>query len=340
MHSMFLAIVVLCASAKDGAAHSAILAHFEALQSMEVRYLVVNEFNPLVSPEEARKQGVVLKTGNEKYRCSFRFLHGKARYETQLLSKPPDLGVPVVFPEREVKSFTAERVEEMTYRGGEESPLGSISNPGSARPAEYDIDVALGLRGYREAVWLRTDEFANMPITWGDGGVVWVESQGSGTWQHRWRFDPEAGYALTRYEMMGTRQPYVGKVFFEMVADDFLLSDGVRLPQKIEMRVISYTSAGERRVVETRRVEVEGYSLNPPDNNDRAFSIEWPLGAKVLDDRSGEVLEITSRPRVLDDETIARAQSIWPRLSHFNCPHAPLSLAAHPAQNPAPEPRP
>ena len=37
---------------------------------------------------------------------------------------------------------------------------------------------------------------------------------------------------------------------------------------------------------------------------------------------------------------LARAQSIWPRLSHFNCPHAPLSLAAHPAQNPAPEPRP
>ena len=47
--------------------------------------------------------------------------------------------------------------------------------------------------------------------------------------------------------------------------------------------------------------------------------------------KSGDVV-LRARP--------ARAQSIWPRLSHFNCPHAPLSLAAHPAQNPAPEPRP
>lgn len=298
-----MAFVVSVSDSSPEVARRAVTARLEAIQNIAAEYDVVDSFEPKIEAQDAAERRIPLKSGKQRRVCVFRFLRGRAMFQTTAADPPPGLDTGVKFAQHEIVSFTPERVERLSHRTGEKSPMGLISPPSSSGLAEYAIDVALGLRGYRERIWLTSASLADATVTQAEGAETILELRGGGPWTHVWSFDKSQGYALTEYRAVAARGPLKGKPIFETLNADFETIDGVPLPRKIEMRVLTW-SESRAEPFETSRLVVTRYDISPDGQDESSFSITWPLGSEVFDQRIGKMFRVKSQPRALDDDSI------------------------------------
>lgn len=250
--------------------------------------------------EEARKQGILLKTkqGKEVSRCEFRFLDGRSQYDWTLGGASTD-GQEA---RRFLQSFDLTRYEQLEAESGSPVARGAIL-------ARHDLpraslEIGLGLRGFGSERWLTasTIDACSVAVSGDDSvSVDLVEENGV---LHRWILQRQYGYAPESYER------YVdGDVLLTCSNTDFRDVQGVMLPYAMSIRVLA-PDDGKKVTVLIADIAVDEYVLNSPENTASAYAITWPVGARVVDMRTDgsphPVFEIAGEPKKLGDDFIAK----------------------------------
>lgn len=317
--AMFTLLCVACATcsvgdpAKD--ARLVIMARLEELQNVTAEYSERETFLPPADVVAKFKSGktpsgqstpnrrVKLVAGEFVRKGLFRFLHGHTRYESELVSSPGG-GAP--FDRSVVWCFTPERIEQRITPPNGGPPRGGILDPSKASLPDAGIDCALGLRTYRSANWLTPEKLSAASLTFdGEGGTMSAALRSAdGDGMDTWEYLPKEGYAMRAYRCVRN-----GKLVFEARNDGFDSSEatrGVSLPTKIDVDFFNHAT-GKQQVTRSKRLEVSRYVVTDPENTADAFTIVWPTGADVLDERLGKTFHVATQPRSLDDDTLQSA---------------------------------
>ncbi len=309
---------------QDDDASDVIVARQEMLQSIEVTFTTERHFTPPQwavknDRKEGAKEGFAATVGSRRETASFRFLRGRAYYERRSTSQeeePPSEAESSKESTREsaatfrywIRSHLEDRTEQAWQQVNERRDRGRITNP-EEPPEDAIIDLALGLR-----VHYMENEFQNRflpPEDWlkferhrsEDGTVVVVHpSESAEPDAYRrdvWTFDPQHGFALTKYEVFAA-----GQVCQQIENSDFRAVDGVHVPHRVKYRAFSDDGSGGRHQTQSVDLVVSEYHIGSPDNTPDSYYITWPDGAVVLDGRTGQQIVVRGGPQKLNDERL------------------------------------
>lgn len=191
-------------SGADDLAIAAIEARIDQLKNITAEYdlRVDHDFDPgLEAPTDADKD--LEDKFTESSNCRFSFLNGGARFESYATSKTIDYwksrGLPLIREQIQTRSATArcEELSEQLEAPGPPSYVGSIAGE-SQFPEDWTVDLALGLRIYREQRWLdRQDIEGAVRVKCEDSNIVVLQIPGKDAvgFVHELRFDKRLMYA-------------------------------------------------------------------------------------------------------------------------------------------------
>ncbi len=305
------AVVVLgvdSASLADAVDRAAIHARRDALQNFTATFRLETDydFDPNVPLPKEIIQNLPRKR-REISEGAFSFLSESARSEIVMTpetqKKCMDLGIPANARLIEARSSTG-RFEQLTEDLG---VTGKITRVGGISetidfPEEWTLDLALGLRLFREQAWLTKAAIGDAkegPSP--DRNLLILQVQGNNGLVHELHFDKRLLYALAYY-----RGTFADGTFEEIINSDFQRQGETYLPQKIVRRSQYTDSSGKPRHPITRTLTIAKYVLNDPQNVPSRFLIDWPGGLKLFDTRMNEIIEVGSTTRPLSDDVIRR----------------------------------
>lgn len=196
-----------------------------------------------------------------------------------------------------ISSRSTSRFEQlMISHGAEETPTGRISES-SVLPVDQYLDVGLGLRFLGQATWWSKD---NLPSTLQTSRIVSANSMQSIDRKGvvtTLTFDPDAQYAVVKYEVSSPDGRSIAAGTFE----NMRTVDEVSIPTSINWQFF-HPDGSLYRMYD---LHINDLSLSGKDE----FLIEWPLNAAVIDERSGASFRIKSAPQVITDEVINTSTS-------------------------------
>lgn len=294
-----------------------VIARQQSLANLVVEYEKVTSFTPKVheanagAPNASVNDNVqmVVTKGTATSKCSFRYLGGKVRYESEIVHAD---GTAQSLLTRQIEAFSPERVE-MLWRQRHETWDHGFIDINSRLPNDVILDYMLGLRGYNNDEWLRADDWKQF-VTRESGNRIEIQrrrhvSDPKGIIDV-WVVDSEKGNALVEYQVL-----YKGRVSLAGTATDLRETSGITLPYAINW--VQYGPDGpDAGAVETTELRIGNYQINSGSNTSDRFLLEWPKNTIVSDRRNGTVIHVKDRPRVLDDtylQSLARGETALAR---------------------------
>jgi hypothetical protein len=285
---------------KEASAVSAIVAHEEALQNVEVSYTLEESFAPSKTTQRPLSSGVIVvpQTRPKTGEALFRFSKGRLYYEWR--NKQQD-GLAGEFSYR-ILSFSDERSESLWKTAGGPTDIGKISSR-SLFPKDLVIDVALGIRQDEWAEWKEpADAWRGMQVTQGPDGLLLARRPGAKGQQRDivWTFDPKLGHALIRQEVF-----WEGQLARRVQNSDFRRVEQLLLPYRIKWQYFQTGDHSQARESRTKALDVLSYKVDVVPASE-SFLITYPEGAVVLDARTKQQFVIRGKATRLDDDTLQR----------------------------------
>src|SRR5262249_39799529 len=145
-------------------------------------------------------------------------------------------------PAHRVEVFTPEKYQLLTDYD-EKRRFGVIRDP--LKLKDLRLEYALGLRGGVGEQLISDKDIAAMQQVGAAGADVDFELVDATAGKRQWRFNRDAGYALTRYQAINATNGMVG---FETVNSDFTNVNDTVLPKHISIKHYYYGD-GKRQVV-------------------------------------------------------------------------------------------
>lgn len=245
-------------------------------------------------------KSIKIAQGVIKTERDFRFLNGDARYEYRLANESAAAADPSDI-EHQVDAYSHGRTEKLWTAVQDGRDHGLISEP---QPLPFDslIDVALGLRGHEEHAFLTSSDVDGFSIQLaGPDMFKATRERTDKKTRDVWTFQRDAGWAMTRY------QYYAGNfLIVEIKNSDFRTIGNVSLPFESSMHKMSRVKEKSHEV-QSKRMMVDEYIPNDPENTAENMLTTWPLRTVVLDSRIDENFVIKSGARTLTDEAIEEA---------------------------------
>jgi len=228
----------------------------------------------------------VIATGTEEQEKEFWFLKGMARYESRLIRRDRGIHLGYELPEeiKRVYAFSKERVEILSqhqHKDGVRSQ-GQIRADFALPDSALETALAMRLLGAPER--LDAASLAEMDVEADDSSEVVVGIKDSHNTCHQFVLSKDLGYAAVAYRM---RRPQDENVVCEMKMNDFEKVGGIMLPRTMGLDRYMYTRDGARRPVEVKKIQVQEYRLNGPENVPAKYHIEWPSDTRVVHADSG-----------------------------------------------------
>ena len=230
---------------------------------------------------------MVMTTGTEEMNKEFSCLKDMSRYDFQLKSRDRKLDREVYVPEhaRELRAFTIERVELLLEQKGAD---GSIKRKGEIRDRrpvpDSALEAGLAMRLFTSEDRLNSTTLANMKMDVQEDGNILMHMRDQENLPHEFVLSKDLDYAPVAYRM---RTCDTNKVFFEIKMEEFKNVDGMMLPHKMELERCIYTKAGAKQLVQAKKIVVQEFRFNDPNNVPQRYRIKWPEGTYVYDERSG-----------------------------------------------------
>jgi hypothetical protein len=272
-----LSVVVLIIAARRNGAdpHSdteQIVARLLRLQNISVKFSTTT-YSP-------RSDTAILPDGREVRTTSgrrdssnlFRFLNGRAYYDTQLTPKT----LAMVRREglhdfaRQVRSFALDRAEEYDLPPAPGSIGMGVVLAHPLLPEDSCIELALGLRWSRQEGWLTADDVRRGDVS-RERDTVILTIHDPRHVIHRWRFDPSRRFALISYASEGlSGLPHVTE------CSNFKEFAGDMLPTVVQF--------GKDSARSMRLSNIE-YKVDDPQNTPEAYQLRWPAGTEVVEER-------------------------------------------------------
>ncbi|HUB27570.1 MAG TPA: hypothetical protein VL992_19245 [Tepidisphaeraceae bacterium] len=314
---LFATLSLLLAAAPgfgDSLSRAAIEARLDALQNMQAdyQYRIDHDEDPaLPTPPSARR---IDRQRTELGRASFSFLSGLARMDT--ITDPATLayykdrfGMNVVARELLIVGRDG-RVDSINQQAtgpnGKLQSNGGISNFRRFRE-EWTLDLALGLRLYRDSRWLTAHAIESArEISSADPNIVAlrITNLGEPNTIHDLQFDKRLLDALVYYRC--TFGPGTDS-YEEITNSNFVRQGNVFLPMHIVRRGRYIDTSGNPRHPLTYTLTIKSYHLGDASNNLAAYQMAWPANHKIYDSRVKQVIDVGPTTRPLTDDDI-RAQ--------------------------------
>jgi hypothetical protein len=235
---------------------------------------------------------IVTTTGTEEMSKEFSCLKDMSRFDFQLKSRDRKLDREVYIPEnsRELRAFTTERVELLLE---EKKADGSIRKEGEIRDRrpvpESVLEAGLAMRIFTSEERLNSTTLAKMKMDVQEDGNILMHMRDAENHPHEFVLSKDLGYAPVAYRMRSSNN---NKVFFEIKMDEFKNVDGMMLPHKMELERCTYAKAGVKELVQVKKIAVQKFRLNDPNNVPARYRIKWPEGTYVHDARSGMTFKV------------------------------------------------
>jgi hypothetical protein len=319
LHTCLLALLIALPLAAapgfgDDLARAAIKARLDALRNLQadLHYRIDHDEDPaLPLPPSALRLD---RRRTDLGRASFSLLDGLARMET--ITDPATLayykntyGMNIVARELLIL-WRDGRVDSINQQAT--GPNGALQTNGGISSfrrfrEEWTLDMALGLRLYRDSHWLSPQAIDSaQEIPAGDANIVTlrITNLGEQNTIHDLRFDKRLLYALVYYRC--TFGPGTDS-YEEITNSDFQRQGNVFLPMHIVRRGRYIDTTGNPRHPLTYTLTVQRYRLGDPANLPASYQMAWPAGHKIYDSRLKQVIDVGPTTRPLTDDDI-RAQ--------------------------------
>ncbi len=297
------------AAQDEGSVRAALNARLLRLQNLMAECTVDKTSKP--NPAFAANASVELKNGEsihwitgrqskfERFSC----LKGSARFEFDSTSKTPGNLPGAYDPLSSVQIFSPERYEQLMIATKDAKPMGMVKNT-NALPMDSLVDLGVGLRMDGDTGWITPDHIANMKFSFPDDdqAVAELPLTNSKKGIALMTFSRKLGYALVSYKICGSDTP--DRPAFVLTNDKFENVSGVMLPMRIT-ESHSIWPDGKEAELTSAICDVKSYKIDDPSNIASMYTMVWPLGATVVDDRTGQNYFIKSKPRTLTDAEMA-----------------------------------
>ncbi|MHB1766639.1 MAG: hypothetical protein ACYCUV_02160 [Phycisphaerae bacterium] len=277
----------------------AVVHRLAQLQNLAVTYHRMVDYTPIASFVARWRRyheshpNWHLYLGRQKFTCRFSFLRGRSLYDRQIVPGGRGLGL-----NRQIYTFTPQRAESLIWHlRMPNKPMGEIYN--SISLPHSAIDLALGLRAWRDQRWLKPADIMKMSVRHGGAGAL-ILRRVRGLRTEWWTFRLRPKLELVEYR--DSVRPGDGEHVVSCF--DFHSVDGVELPARIVVRFLPYGLHGA--CVETVVLTDLHYTLGSKSNTASTYLLTFPKGTVVGDARTGQSWLIESRPRKMSDSAIYR----------------------------------
>jgi hypothetical protein len=292
------------------AAKQSIIERLGKLRNVSIAFKSNESYTPMPGLKErveaANKPGARtvsrIRTEPCNLDCKFRYLDGKYWYETTLIQDDLAANLPNYFYQHRIDCSFGEGYERYYRSLNNRDGIGDIE-PSPAKVMLYppqSIDLGLGVRPFEDFAfeWLTPEEFGKMSIEIKPDGIVELARPGiNGNKLHAWQFDPSQGYALRKYTVSSTDSKLKN---LEVLASNFKTEGDLVLPHYVELRRFGPGEVDEQPVIQQDTLDKIIYELNSSDNTEESYHITWPLGTRILHEKSGKTIRIKTRPQILE----------------------------------------
>jgi len=300
-------VVGLTIAAKGQTAESdrfreAVVGRLTTLQNVTATCESVVSYLPPVLTVRVDGSEIRVKTGSRTSSNVFRYLGGRALYDSQLSEATKDWVLQEKLPDllRDIQSYEIDRVEEFVIHPGDRHGVGII-NDRAKLPQESVLDLALGLRCYAENEWL-TAERVRTGVLSPENGELMLSLKDSRGLYNRWVFDHARPDQMLSYR----RESRDGKVALDVACSNFADVGGLSLPRTVERRNFSVFQ-GKRYIAKRIQISNVRYIIGDRGNVPAAYRIVWDNGSNVKDERVPAQFLIRHGPEPLDDAKIFAA---------------------------------
>jgi len=290
----------------DDSALAAIAARLDTLQNITAKYDAVMRFTPpqdlLDRMSPAMREHVPNVLNHSETRTdTYHFMHGIVLLDSvpsrDTIKQLEAIDWPI--SKHDINSFSPGRAESLNWPSKGRGGAGLIDKS-ILIPDAWTLDLALGLRMYRNDYGLTPAEFLDARIVSSSPMAIRVRLDDSHRTQHFWTFDPTLGYALRMYEVAVPD----GRVYDRTECSDFRQFGGLMLPMKI-VRTGTYMEKGQTHTAKTILLTVASYVVPDTKNVAANFLIIWPKGSLILENRAKLQLSAVDKDRTFDDAAIA-----------------------------------
>ncbi len=294
-HALAIVVATFLCGADPAAMRAAAAARLEMLAEFEAKYTITITVTPTaegIAYAEARKaDGIIQTQGTSTGNCVLR-RSGARIFSQRSRTGLDDRSRPYV-PFKEIIVQTPERSEQLNQDPADKSALGVIS--ASSELPELVLDLGLGLRAERDEQLMSRKQLEQLAATAPDDNTLVLTRTDANQIVHTWTYAARNGFALARYQLTAQGFPV-----YDVVSSDFRPVSGTTVPFTVTRRTLN--PRGD--VLSTDRADVSSWVIGAAAVAQETFSILWPLGAHVTDDRTGARFFIATKATALDDETI------------------------------------
>ncbi|MHB1766636.1 MAG: hypothetical protein ACYCUV_02145 [Phycisphaerae bacterium] len=252
--------------------------------------------------------------GYRFYKCEFRFFHGRAFYERNLMPitlaevGTPGGPLPATYI-KSLESFIPSRAETLYYAyNSPHRPVGAIMNVDEERLPYSIIDLALGLRAFGSQHFISARDIRRMsmgPLR--NGHLVMWQQEGHGIlflWNWLW----DQG----KVELQSFTEKQGNAICENIQCSGFHAIRGLLLPSHIEKT--DWNPIGSHDMYRHIVVTNITYRIGAKSNTAKSYYIVFPRGAGVLDERINQQFNVESGPRRLTDKAIFKLQEHYDAL--------------------------